>query len=224
MKYIILTCLLAFEQLSLAQNSVNLSAGITSPRDYITVIPYENINGKLIITAEINEHPRRFIFDTGASGTLINKNILDSSDLSNISLPSIDQSGKEDSLSVAILNSIQIGNAIFGNVPVMTLDGEANPILKCFEVDGILGNNLWTHTAVRITSVDKTISITDNPSKFALNKEQSSDILFPCEYNCSPFIETIFINNDGYAISEPVLFDSGANLLYRLSSDNIKFF
>ena len=86
MKYIILTCLLALAQLSPAQKKFNPSAGIVTPKNYSTVIPYENVNGKIIIKVEVNGKPYRFVFDTGASITTINKNILDSSNHSTFSI------------------------------------------------------------------------------------------------------------------------------------------
>ena len=222
-KYLILTYLLAVTQLSQAQNNFNPSEGIISPKDYLTVIPYENINGKLIINVEINGKPGRFIFDTGMSITMIDNKILDDSNHSTFSVLARDQSGKTDSLSVNKLNHICIGHADFYEVPVITMDFDQNPVLKCFNVDGYLGSNLLAHTAVRISSIDKTITLTDNPSTLALNKEQSSEIFFISEENRLPFINARF-SNASDTVTEPVLFDAGADHLYRLQLDHLPVF
>jgi len=202
-KYIILTYLLALIQLSHAQNNFNPSEGILTPKDYFTVIPYENVNGKLIIKVEVSGKPYRFIFDTGMSVTMVNKKILDDSNNSTFSIHISDQSGKEDSVLVDKLNHIRIGDTDFNEVPVIAKDIDENPLFTCFNVDGYLGSNLLAHTIVRISSTDKTITLTDNPSKLQLNKEQSSEILFISEENRLPFIDVHFLNKDD-TIREPV--------------------
>ena len=223
MKQIILTCLLALAQLSFAQNSFNPSVGIVTPEDFLTVVPYENINGKIIINVEVNGNPHRFIFDTGVTTTAVNKKILDASNHSTFSVLVIDQSGKTDSMSVAKLNHIRIGHADFSEVPVLALDVDDNPIFNCFNVDGFLGSNLLARTAVRISSIDRTIILTDNPSTLQLNKEQSSELLFPSEENRLPFIKVQFVN-DKDTLTGPVLFDVGANHWLRLHLDHLSLF
>jgi len=220
-KYIILTYLLAVTLLSHAQNNFNPSAGITIPKDYFTEIPYENMNGKLIISVEVNGKPYRFVFDTGMSITMVNKKILDDLNHSTFSVLSIDQSGKKDSLLVNKLNHIRIGDTDFGEVPVVTVDFDENPLIKCFNVDGYLGSNLFAHMAIRISSTEKTITLTDNSSTLQLNKEQSSELLFPSEENRLPFIKIRFFDSDDDYVIEPVQLDAGANHLYRLQLDHL---
>jgi len=220
-KYIILACFLAVIQLSHAQKG--FTTGIIPPKDYFTVVPYENVNKKLIINVEIDGKPYRFIFDTGVSITVVNKKILDDSNHSTFSVLVTDQSGKQDSLEVNKLNRIRIGNAEFSEVPVMTMDIDDNPVFTCFNVDGYLGSNLLAHTAVRISSNDKTITLTDNPSTLQLSEEQSSVILFPSEENRLPIIKVILSNGDDSG-SEELLFDSGADLLYRMERERLALF
>jgi len=222
-KYIILMYLLAVIQLSYAQNNFNPSEGIIPPKDYSTVVPYENINGKFIINVEVNGKPYRFVFDTGMSITMVNKKMLDDSNHSTFSVRATDQSGKQDSLLVGKLNHIRIGNADFSEVPVLAIDIDENPIFKCFNVDGYLGSNLLAHTVVRVSSTDNTITLTDNPSTLKLNKEQSSKLFFISERNRLPLINVNF-SNDNDTVTEPVLFDTGADYLYRMERDNLPVF
>ena len=216
-KKIVLIALLALAQLSYAQDIINLIEGIVFPKNYSTVVPYENINGKLIIKVDVNGKPYRFVFDTGTSMTMIDKKILDDSNHSTFSVPVIDQSGKEELLPVTKLNHIRIGDANFSEVPVITMDVDENPVFRCFNVDGILGNHLLAYAAVRISSTDKTITLTDNPSTLQLNKEQSSEFSV---ISGLPFIGVRFHS----AVVEPVLFDAGANFLYQLRLEHLSYF
>ncbi|MDR2147535.1 MAG: retroviral-like aspartic protease family protein [Tannerella sp.] len=222
-KYIILICVLVLAQFSFAKNKFNPSAGIVTPKNYSTEIPYENVNGKIIIKVEINGKPYRFVFDTGASITTINKNILDTSNHSTFSIELTDQSGKKDSATVDKLNYIRIGNVRFGKVPVATMDVNENPLFKCFNVDGYLGSNLFTHTIVRISSTDKTITFTDKSSTLHLNKKQSSKLFFPSKEDRRPIIVLNFNNGNG-TVNEPVVFDVGADCFYRLQLDHLPVF
>jgi len=222
MKYI-LACLLALAQLSFAQNDFNPSAGIVTPKDYSTVVPYENINGKIIINVEVNGKPCRFIFDTGMAITAIDKKILDATNHSTFSVLVRDQSDKTDSMLVNKLNQIRIGNVDFNEVPVLIMDFDENPVFNCFNVDGFLGSNLLAYTAFQISSTEKTITLTDNPSTLQLNKEQSSELIFPTEKERVPFIKVNFIN-DKDTVSGPILFDVGANHLFRLSLEHLSVF
>ena len=219
-KKIVLIALLALAQLSYAQNIINFVERIIYPKDYSTVVPYENINGKLIIKVDVNGKSYRFIIDTGAAMTLIDKKILEVSNHSAFSVPVVDQSGKEELLPVIILNHIRIGHANFSEVPVITMDIDENPLFKCFNVDGILGNHLLAYSTVRISSTDKTITLTDGPSTLQLNKEHSSEFSV---ISGLPFIDVRFLNGDNAAV-EPVLFDVGANLLYQLRLEHLPYF
>ena len=218
-KKIVIIALLTFAHLSYAQNIIDFVEGIIFPKNYTTVIPYENINGKLIIKVDINGKPYRFIIDTGAAMTLVDKKILDDSNHSTFSVPVVDQSGKEELLPVIKLNHIRIGHANFSEVPVITMDTDENPVFRCFNVDGILGNHLLAYAIVRISSTDKTITLTDDPSTLQLNIEQSSE--FSVNFGL-PFIGVHFLN-DVNAVLEPVLFDVGANFLYQLRLEHLPY-
>ena len=134
-----------------------------------------------------------------------------------------DQSGKKNSALVDKLNHFRIGNVSFDKVPVAAIDINENPLFKCFNVDGYLGSNLLSHTVVRISSTDKTITFTDKFSTLHLNKKQSSKLLFPSKEDRRPIIIVNFINEND-TVNEPVVFDVGADYLYRLQLDHLPVF
>ena len=77
---------MAVVQLSLTQDGFRPTTAITPPKDFFTVIPYENVNGMLIINVEVSGKPYRFSFDTGVALTVVNKKILDDSNNSPFSV------------------------------------------------------------------------------------------------------------------------------------------
>lgn len=192
--------------------------GGTTQTNYFSVIPYENIEGKIIVTAEINGKKHRFLLDTGAPN-VISKSLFD--ELKPIVLSNqliSDQSGKKDSMVIASVNEIVFGNIIFNNIPTVV----ANQFFfKCFNIDGFIGSNMLRNSIVRFSSIDKTITLTDDKSKITLNKKQSSDLMFP-DLQSTPFFK-IKLKNKKLA-EEALYFDSGDNDLYNISFKHFNLF
>ena len=190
-----------------------------SPKDYFFNIPYSDVNGKLIINAVINDKNFRFIFDTGAEISLIRKSVAEE-----LNLPVIgwnvaeDGTGKKDTVNTVSIPSLKIGDITFTTVAAPTL--EENIIMDCFEVDGIIGFNLFVSSALRISSVDKTITITNNPEKLN-HKEENSSQLFYC--GGMPCILARFINQEKNIHSDNhITLDIGSNGFLSVPSSEYK--
>ncbi len=214
-----ISLLIAVTNLSLAQSNFTLNQGQSKSVDYFATIPYENINGKIILKTTINGKVYRFILDTGAASTI-------SKDLYNELLPPIikklpvyDQSGKFDSMVVVSLKEISIGNVTFNDVP--TLIAEKTLILECFQADGFVGSNLLRNSIVEFNDSKKSVTITNDEKKLNLDPKQSSE-LFLDKRQSSPFIWIKIKNKKSGA--EQLLFDSGAKGLYDLSHTHYAIF
>jgi hypothetical protein len=62
-----LLCLLVlFAGNTYGQGKINFNQGGTTAKNYFAVIPYQMVNGKILIDVELAGTKHKFIFDTGA--------------------------------------------------------------------------------------------------------------------------------------------------------------
>lgn len=197
----------------------SLNQGGTNQKDYFSKISYENIMGKIIVTASIKNKPYRFILDTGAPNGISKSlyNEFKPQILTKISI--VDQSGANDSILIVSMDSITIGGIVFNNIPTIVIENRI--ILDCFNADGFIGSNMLRNSIVRFSSMDRTITFTDNREKLLLNKHQSSDI-FLTPTQSSPYIWIKHKNKK--KAKEQLLFDSGMDSFFSLSLTHYFFF
>lgn len=215
---IIIFYLLITTQICLGQANFSFNEGGSSQTDYFSSIPYENINGKIILNTKIKDKSYRFILDTGAP-TSISQKLFDElkADLiTKIKISDINQ--KTDSLSIVRLNDITLGNINFTNIPTLVV--KDNVIFECLQVDGFIGSNLLRNSIIQIDNNNKNIVITNDKKKLTLNPKNSSDLIL--DRQSSPII-TIHIKGKKKG-EEKLLLDLGMNAFYELSLDNFNLF
>ncbi len=236
---IVLIVIFVISQTSQAQNKAILS-GKTKQTDYLKVIPYEEIAEKIIIHLQINGKTKRFIFDTGAAMNVITTDLFDELRPDKISsILTNDQSGRKEHLDVVNLGAINMGGIVFDDVSALVTTN--NFIFNCFRIDGLIGCNMFRNSIIRISSKDKTITLTDNKSKIPLDKKQSTKLIHNSKYDCRPIFKATVQGNEkrkeygrqpffkltvqnSKKLKDKVLFDSGAKVLYRTSLSNINLY
>jgi hypothetical protein len=164
-----------------------LNQGEVKTKNYYAELPYESVNGKLIINVLISGKFRRFLFDTGApvalskslseeiKAVLLNRDLLK------------DVNGNIDSVSYIKINEINVGGVVFKNIPAV---GAMPEIYKCWNVEGVIGSNLLRNTVISINSGKHLIIFTDQPDKLSLDQAKSIPL---------------FTNSDGNRQSKPVI-------------------
>ncbi|HWB26556.1 MAG TPA: retropepsin-like aspartic protease [Chitinophagaceae bacterium] len=186
----------------------NYNSGRTKQTGYFAALPYENIDGKLVIEAVIKHKKCRFIFDTGAPGC-ISKNLADELQLPVLSKQLItDANAKQDSMAI-VTADITLQGITFNNTPTLVAG-----VLRLFDdlhVDGTIGSNMLHNSIVRISPREKLIYITDDRRKFALNKKQCVNMVLTPGQSL-PFIWINMRNNK--EMKELVEFDSGDGGFY----------
>lgn len=188
------------------QQGLFLSQGGTNQTNYYTVIPYEEVNGKMIVSATIEGKSYRFIFDTGAPMT-ISKELNDQLNLKILTKNTItDANGKKDSVFFGSLKKIEMGGLLFENIPTF-LTPTKNIIFDCFNVDGFIGSNLLRNSIVQFNDSTKQIIITDEEKKLSLNPKHSSKLKLTNQSN--PIITVTFRNKR--KLKGEILFDTGYN-------------
>ena len=200
----------------------SLNQGGTNQKDYYSQISYEKIIGKIIVSVTIKKKQYRFILDTGAPNG-ISKSLYNELKPQTLSRkPVIDQSGASDSMLIVSMDSISIGGIVFNNIPTMVIENSnILDFLDCFNTDGLIGSNMLRNSIVRFSSMDKTITLTDNKKKLLLNKTQSSELLLSRSQS-NPYIWVKHKNKK--KAREQILFDSGMGDFYSLSLNHFQFF
>jgi hypothetical protein len=221
MKYFFTFFLVVEISLTCLAQKFTMNQGGTLQKDYFTVIPYENVNDKIIVSVEINEKKRRFMLDTGAPNA-ITKTLFDEIDAIIIKkIPVRDQSEKMDTLAVASVNKITFGGVDFEDVPALVLENNSRTAADCFGIDGLIGSNMLRKSIVQFDSKSKTITLTDDAKKLSLNKKESSDLELNT-HQSSPLVQ-IRVKKEKI-VKETLLFDTGANTFYDLSLNSFNVF
>ncbi len=191
----------------------SLNKGRITTKNYYAEIPYENVNGKLIIPVAIKGKTYRFLFDTGApnliTAQLKEQLAFDSGNDISVS----DANNAKQNMEVITIPLFTLGNISFKNTASLVYTGTDNILFDCFKIDGIIGSNIFKKSIVQILSKKKLIVITNNPKKLNLKNQKASKLKLVGSQS-SPYI-IVELNGEKKAV-EDVLFDSGANGFYDL--------
>ncbi len=187
-----------------------LTGGSVDRKDYVETIPFEFKKGLIVLSAQINQDTsvRKFIFDTGAFNSKIEKALAE-----DLGLPTVatkDNStaqGNSKKIEVTRIPFLQLGNTIFKNIGAGKLEYDASSASPCIAKDGIIGANLIKLAHWNIDYSSKTVQFSDR----AFELESDAD-----HYNI-PFkkpllsgVPEIEIKVEGRSVSG-VLFDVGYN-------------
>ncbi len=194
----------------------------TNAKNYYEEVTFEYIGDKIIVPVEIEGKTYRFLFDTGAP-CMISKEIyelIQSKILKQTEIEDTNQINKN--INFTSLKKLKFGSVVFENLPVIIYDFNSVLALKCFNLDGVIGGNLFANSIFQIDLSQKKIRFTDNIEKLHLNQKKSSDIKLK-EPQKSPYINIGLAgrkkDEEGniMGITEDVLLDTGANGFYSLS-------
>ena len=118
-----------------------LRAGTPNRLAVPDTIPFEYVDGAIIVKAEINGKPYRFIFDTGAP-TVIWTEAARELGLAKAGVSSTtrDANGTALGLEYYAAERVQVGRLLVGQMNVAAI-GTIAPALKCYANGGLLG---WT--------------------------------------------------------------------------------
>lgn len=197
------------------EQPVTLNLGAHEPASYYEEIPYEVVNGKLVVTVTINGKPRKFIWDTGAPVMILGKLFKELEPPVINTIPVYDAFGKKDSMQVVSLERLTIGSVDFVHTAALLV--AENKGLECLEADGLIGSNLLRDAIVQINSVSKKIIITNIDNKVATGKHGIDIFKTPAQSN--PFIKIGLPSN----VSLQLLFDTGDDGFLSISNKNYDF-
>ena len=120
-------------------------------------------SGIMVIPVYIKGKKHEFIFDTGASTTIISKEAAESLNLKNKggSTNIRDSNGNRKKMQNSRVDTMTIAGVNFTNVNVSIIDWPENSVVECIAKDGIIGNNLISHCNWFVDYQKKQLTLTD---------------------------------------------------------------
>jgi predicted aspartyl protease len=183
---------------------------------YFIELPYQDINGKLIIEATLGGQTRRFMVDTGAP-MVISKNLAESLNVKQLwTMDVADIHQNTNELRVVQLDSLLLGNYIMNGLPALVVND--NPILSCLGIDGLLGSNALRNSVIQFNTNTKTIRLTDTSAKLQL--KETEGLAMQLDQQSSPYLPVRI----GKKITDYALFDSGSDDFYAMAHSKIDKF
>ncbi len=200
-----------------AQNKYTLNVGEIKQKKYHTTFDFENVKGKIIIDVKINNKIRKFILDTGAP-TSISAEIKSEGKFKHIINSEVkDANGKSANIDAIQIPEFSINGLVFLNNYALQI--EDTSFFKCFKVEGIIGSNSLRNSVVEFDFKAKKITISSNYKSFEYGKIKENELIFK-DFQSTPILKVKM--KMGYLnFSEEVVFDSGDDSFYSISTNNL---
>ncbi len=182
-----------------------IRSGNTHQEQFRQDVDIEIKNGLIFLPVSIQGQTYRFLFDTGAPLSISQKiqNALEYEVVSKGNIIDSDHNNQE--VKWVQVDSILIGDISFQKQVAFIGDFEANPLLSCLEIDGIIGSNLIRHCNWRIDQNNKSTSLFKGIE--SLDHNEGITIPFKTDHQYNMFVDI----NIGQASLKNVLVDFGSN-------------
>jgi len=215
MKYIftLLASLIIYGGNLFAQDDIMNQGEMVSKKVYHE-ISFANTKDEIVQFVTLKDKSFKFIFDTGAPLAISNE--LQNSYHYPILhlLPLKDAHNNSDTIKIVLIDTIQIGNIVFKDIPAVVIDFKNSPI-GCQNIDGIMGSNIARFLFVQFDLSQNKIIFTDQRDKIIFAKEKLPLML---DNQSNAFFKVNF--ND--TIIDSLHFDSGMGKLYDMNISTAK--
>lgn len=172
-------------------------------------IPYETLNNKIIIQAEVEGIKGKYLFDTGAPVCITYSRMQKCREKEVILQRVKDAHNNETTFQQIALQSIKLGSIGFKDIPALVFD-EGNP-LEYYGIDGIIGSSLFPDVVIHLDPCRKVMTIASDTSRMDLNPRYATDMERD-EQNI-PYI----IIGLSKKLREQVMFDTGSSSFYEIN-------
>jgi hypothetical protein len=192
MKHFLWIFLLLPSALPSSAQSLTLNQGGISATNYYEELPYETLNGKLFVYVELAGKKYKFLFDTGAP-VMVSKELADI-----LAAPVLhkemltDAYGGKDSTLIVRIDSIRVGKLVFNGIPA--IDGTPG-FYKCWNVEGVLGSNIFRNSIVCIDPARHLIVVTDQLDRLPLKDKKGIPLITDIGEQSDPKIKIRFGKN-----------------------------
>lgn len=167
--------------------SETFQSGSISKQDFTETIDMELIKGVIIIPVEINGKTYRFLFDTGAINS-ISEDMQEELGFKQVSTGHLkDSDNNRSKVKYVNVDTLSINGVEFYNQTSFVGDFNANPVLRCMKLDGILGSNVM-HFCNWTIDYTKEVIILSN-EKLEESDKKTFTIPFETDRQYSQFID-----------------------------------
>lgn len=173
-KFLSLPLILFFSFQLKAQNLVSdtlYKKGVLQNKNFEVTFPFENSRDWIILTVDINGIPKRFLFDTGASISVLDSNTIGDLSLKEIGTLAIsDVNRKKAVQKVCEIQNMTIGGMLIKDAPICITNFPE--FLSCEGIQGILGINIINKFNWIISNESMTLTITDKRIEKNINEKE----------------------------------------------------
>jgi hypothetical protein len=195
------------------QGKINLNQGGPTAKNYSSAIPYQMVNGKILVDVELAGAKHKFIFDTGAP-TCISTALASQLKVEILGKRSTnDISGKNDSVSFSKIGGLKLGDVTFSGIPCLV---STPNFIDCLGAEGLIGSNMLRNSIVGLETTKHLLIITDRPEKLFLNKQQAAPMLVDSMQSSPQF--TISLNG----LTGTIPFDTGMSNFMNLKEEWVR--
>jgi predicted aspartyl protease len=217
--FFVLLIAIVLNSCSASPKSVLAKKGNVENKEYVAEVPFRYISRHIFIDVIINQKKYNFLLDTGAEFTVIDDGTIN--DLQFLTVGETNVKGNSISKQKAKLieiPKISISNVDFENTGAIILKIPLQKQYGCFEINGIIGNNLMRKANWQIDYKSKIIRITDN-----LNKIKMSENAYPVKMNAKE-TGNVYFDLGINGIYSKFTFDTGSNWNITTSSKRFESF
>lgn len=183
---------------------------------FVEEIPFDLVEGQIIIKVNIEDTIYNFLFDTGAPVVVDNqiaKFLKKSKDYQNV----IDSNGNIQKLPKQKINEMKIGNIVFKNITTFATDLKYIKEIGCINIQGVIGANLMANAVWQINYTQKKIIFTNNVNSLHLSPD-NKPIKFTVEKNGTPIIPFYLENTK----VDNVIIDTGSRGSITISKNDVQ--
>ncbi|UMQ40495.1 retropepsin-like domain-containing protein [Chryseobacterium sp. Y16C] len=180
-----------------------------------TVIPFELIEGKIVLNVTIKNDQHHFIFDTGAF-TIISDELKNkiNAKKSNIIFESIDANNAKSKMDVFTINTLKVADLNIKNVNFSFADIGWISSRACKKISGILGANMMKDKMWQIDFKNKTLTVFDKIE----NDSYSGSVAIPFTEEKFIGVPKIEVKIRGQILD--YVFDTGSGMGFSLNQQS----
>jgi len=199
--------------------SFTLNQGYVDTAKFCETLTYKEVRGLVVLDVKINGRPGKFLLDTGAP-TMIKASIQNDLRFPVINkIRTYDINDRKGQTEVVLVKDISLGKLSVKDLAVLIAD-DNDAILNYLGVDGIIGSNTLRNMIVKISSFKKTVTFTNDLANIDPDTRYKMAMSLDKDIQSSPVIKV----NLGDGITEELLFDSGFDGFYTVSSEKFELF
>ena len=197
-----------------SQNKNSFFTGSIVQNSFVEEIPFDLVEGQIIIKVNIKDNIYNFLFDTGAPVVVDNqiaKLLKKSKDYQSV----FDSNGNIQKLPKLKIDEIKIGNIKFKNITTIVSDLIYIKEIGCINIQGVIGANLMANAVWQINYAQKKIIFTNNVNSLPLSMD-NKPVKFTIDKKGTPIIS---FYKEGTKVDD-VIIDTGSRGSITMSKND----